>query len=223
MQRCRVSSVGGGGTSVAVSVATAAPVFHADDSSSLPTGFVSAELAATPALTPTTPDGESDVGGVAARVYDALRSRLAGVDIDLALAGDAVSLNPLRARAETDANLILHVNATDVVALMGRADAAIGAGGGSTWERACLGLPTLAVIVAENQRETIERLTQDGVLLSVSLDDPDFEEALNGAFDRLSDAAIRANLANGAARLCDGQGADRAAEALLARIARKAG
>ena len=108
------------------------------------------------------------------------------------------------------------MNATDVAALMGAADLAIGAGGGSTWERAALRLPTLAVIVAENQRRMIERLAQDGGLLSVDLDQPDFETALAAAYDRLQDAGLRRKLADRAAALCDGQGADRVAQALLA-------
>ena len=160
--------------------------------------------------------GLSDPGGVALRVHEALRSRLAGVPVDLALAEGVQSLPALRARAAGDPHLHLHVNATDVAALMGAADLAIGAGGGSTWERAALRLPTLAVIVAENQRRMIERLAQDGGLLSVDLDQPDFETALAAAYDRLQDAGLRRKLADRAAALCDGQGADRVAQALLA-------
>ena len=160
--------------------------------------------------------GLSDPGGVALRVHEALRSRLAGVQVDLALAEGVQSLPALRARAAQDPNLHLHVNAADVAALMGAADLAIGAGGGSTWERAALRLPTLAVIVAENQRRMIERLAQDGGLLSVDLDQPDFETALAAAYDRLQDGTLRQALADRAAAQCDGQGADRVAQALLA-------
>ena len=160
--------------------------------------------------------GLSDVGQVAARVYGALRAQLAGVEVDLALAGDAPSLPELLRMAERDAGLHLHVNATDVVTLMGRADVAIGAGGGSTWERACLGLPTLAVIVAENQRDTIERLTRDQVLLSVDLREPDFDRVIRSRFNQLVKPRVRQTLSNRVFDLCDGQGADRVAEALLA-------
>lgn len=47
----------------------------------------------------------------------------------------------------------VHVDATEVAALMTRADLAIGAGGTMTWERNCLGLPTLTLIIADNQLE----------------------------------------------------------------------
>jgi UDP-2,4-diacetamido-2,4,6-trideoxy-beta-L-altropyranose hydrolase len=162
--------------------------------------------------------GLSDVGAVAARVYGALREALAGVQVDLVVAQDAPSLPRLRGWARNDGNLALHIDSPSIGELMAQADAAIGAGGASTWERACLALPTLAIIVAENQRRMIERLAVDGALLSVDLEAPDFELDLRQAFARLSDLSLRAQIAERSAALCDGQGAERAAEALLARL-----
>ena len=163
--------------------------------------------------------GLSDPGGVALRAYDALRSRLRALTVDLALAVDADSLPGLRQRAAQDPNLQLHVNATRVEALMAAADLAIGGGGGATWERAALRLPSLAVIVAENQREIITRMAANHCLLALSLDRPDFATALRAAYDQLLDAGLRRALAESAADLCDGRGADRVAQALLARWA----
>ncbi len=163
--------------------------------------------------------GLSDVGAVAARAYGALRAVLSSTKVDLVVASDAESLAILRGWAQTDANLTLHIDCHTVGELMAQADAAIGAGGASTWERACLGLPTLAVVVAENQRPMIERLTADGVLLSVDLAAGDFEPRLRQAYNSLCDLTLRTRLAERASALCDGQGAARAAEALLACLA----
>lgn len=44
--------------------------------------------------------------------------------------------------------------------LMSQADLAIGAGGTATWERMCLGLPTIVVSLADNQRPASEALAQ---------------------------------------------------------------
>jgi UDP-2,4-diacetamido-2,4,6-trideoxy-beta-L-altropyranose hydrolase len=163
--------------------------------------------------------GLSDVGAVAARAYGALRASLASTRVDLVVASDAQSLPTLRGWAQTDANLALHIDCQAVGDLMAQADAAIGAGGASTWERACLGLPTLAVVVAGNQRSMIERLTTDGVLLSVDLEANDFEPRLRQAYEDLCDRALRARIAERGSALCDGQGADRAAQAVLAALA----
>ena len=48
--------------------------------------------------------------------------------------------------------------------LIARADLAIGAGGATTWERACLGLPTLVVAIAANQLPFAEALDQVGYI-----------------------------------------------------------
>jgi UDP-2,4-diacetamido-2,4,6-trideoxy-beta-L-altropyranose hydrolase len=44
--------------------------------------------------------------------------------------------------------------------LMVQADLAIGAGGATTWERMCLGLPTVVISIADNQRPASEALAE---------------------------------------------------------------
>ncbi|MCF5868713.1 UDP-2,4-diacetamido-2,4,6-trideoxy-beta-L-altropyranose hydrolase [Aeromonas veronii] len=51
-----------------------------------------------------------------------------------------------------DLPLILLRQSDQMADLMSRRDFAIGAAGGMTWERACLGLPTLAVPIVDNQQ-----------------------------------------------------------------------
>lgn len=46
--------------------------------------------------------------------------------------------------------------------LMANADLAIGAAGSTTWERACLGLPSLLLCLADNQRPSIEAVATQG-------------------------------------------------------------
>ncbi|MFB2829268.1 UDP-2,4-diacetamido-2,4,6-trideoxy-beta-L-altropyranose hydrolase [Aeromonas jandaei] len=52
----------------------------------------------------------------------------------------------------TDLDLALLRQSDQMADLMSRHDFAIGAAGGMTWERACLGLPTLAVPIVDNQQ-----------------------------------------------------------------------
>ena len=47
---------------------------------------------------------------------------------------------------------------------MSEADLAIGARGATTWERLCLGLPSLVVTLAENQRPIAEELSRRGLV-----------------------------------------------------------
>jgi UDP-2,4-diacetamido-2,4,6-trideoxy-beta-L-altropyranose hydrolase len=60
-------------------------------------------------------------------------------------------------------NLHFHCQVSNMADFMTQADLALGAGGSTTWERCCLGLPTLAVIIAENQAEMTETAARHGL------------------------------------------------------------
>ena len=59
------------------------------------------------------------------------------------------------------------VNVNNMAEIMAGADVAIGAAGGSAWERCCLGLPTLLVVMADNQRNGARALQESGATLSI--------------------------------------------------------
>jgi UDP-2,4-diacetamido-2,4,6-trideoxy-beta-L-altropyranose hydrolase len=59
---------------------------------------------------------------------------------------------------------ICHIQTTRIAELMAEADLAIGGGGTATWERCCLGLPTISFCVAENQRKLIVDAAFAGLL-----------------------------------------------------------
>ena len=162
--------------------------------------------------------GLSDVGGVAARAVAAIRPLLPHAHLHLALASGAQSLPSLRGLAAADPSLSLHVDTTDVAELMLSADIGVGAGGGATWERCCLGLPSVAVVVADNQRPVIEALQAQGVLIGVDMAQNGWESLLQTAVTRLADLETRRRLRLLATAACDGRGAERVAEALLARL-----
>jgi UDP-2,4-diacetamido-2,4,6-trideoxy-beta-L-altropyranose hydrolase len=60
-----------------------------------------------------------------------------------------------------------HVQTSRMAELMMAADLSIGAGGSATWERCCLGLPTIILVIAENQSKASNDLAQAGVILNL--------------------------------------------------------
>ena len=64
-----------------------------------------------------------------------------------------------------------HVQTDKIAELMAQADLAIGAGGAATWERCCLGLPTLVIGTADNQKRQIADAARDGLIYSPDLTD----------------------------------------------------
>jgi UDP-2,4-diacetamido-2,4,6-trideoxy-beta-L-altropyranose hydrolase len=61
----------------------------------------------------------------------------------------------------------LHVQTQRMAELVCAADIAIGASGSSTWERCCLGLPTLSLVLADNQREAAGELGEAGIIVNL--------------------------------------------------------
>lgn len=160
--------------------------------------------------------GLTDVEGITGRVARALGPAFPELILDVILGDMAPSLPTLREAAKADAALRLHVNSHAMAELMSHADIAVGAGGSSTWERAVLGLPTVTVVLAENQRAMALAMARDGLVLATDAADGDFEARLVEAVRRLvDDSALRRHLCEASAALCDGRGAERAAEALL--------
>jgi UDP-2,4-diacetamido-2,4,6-trideoxy-beta-L-altropyranose hydrolase len=64
-------------------------------------------------------------------------------------------------------NTIFHCQVNNMAELMANADLAIGAGGTATWERCFLGLPSLTVVVADNQDEVTTAVAQAGATIKI--------------------------------------------------------
>jgi UDP-2,4-diacetamido-2,4,6-trideoxy-beta-L-altropyranose hydrolase len=58
----------------------------------------------------------------------------------------------------------LYVQIADIAKIMAKADFALGAGGATTWERFCLGLPSVVVTTAENQVNVNTGLSRGGFI-----------------------------------------------------------
>ena len=161
--------------------------------------------------------GLTDVGGITARVVQALAPSLVDLQVDIVLGQGAPSLADLAPLASRDPRLTLHVDTTGMAALTAAADIAIGAGGSSVWERCCLGLPTLTLVLADNQRESAERLAAFGAAAVLEVGEADFAARLVAGFSTLrADPPCLAEMSAAASGLCDGLGAGRAAQRLLA-------
>ena len=86
--------------------------------------------------------------------------------------------------------------------LMLNADLAIGAGGSTSWERCCLGLPTLLCVLADNQRNSAESLEELGAVIIIENLKEDLR-LITESFGLLNDVS------NNAKSICDGLGCAR--------------
>jgi UDP-2,4-diacetamido-2,4,6-trideoxy-beta-L-altropyranose hydrolase len=167
--------------------------------------------------------GLTDVGGITARIVERLRPRIGEAGLDIVLGAGAPSLAGLTKVARRDGRLAVHVDTPHMARLTAEADIAVGAAGSSAWERCTLGLPTLMIVLAENQRPAAEALAERSAALVADISSLDFEAQFDRALTRLMvDADLRRRLAAASSDLCDGLGAGRVATAFLQRIRQSA-
>ena len=61
-------------------------------------------------------------------------------------------------------NITLHSNLSSLAPIILNADFAVGAGGATNWERLCLGLPSIVISIAENQKPVSNNLHNMGMI-----------------------------------------------------------
>jgi RimJ/RimL family protein N-acetyltransferase len=104
---------------------------------------------------------------------------------------------------------------TDMGELLISCDAAVGAAGTSVWERCVLGIPTLLISFAENQRAGMIALDKAGAGVALGDDrSEDWKAKLGDALIMLSNADVLRVYSESASAICDGLGADRVAHAI---------
>lgn len=108
----------------------------------------------------------------------------------------------------------IRVNVSDMAELMANSDLVIGAPGSSSWERACLGVPSFVVVLAENQRRIAEELQKKGVVKVVD-GGKEMSSALHLVFEEFANADSLRAMSAQASLLTDGLGTDRVLQQLL--------
>lgn len=118
--------------------------------------------------------GGVDKDNVTGQVLDALTTCDLPADLQISVVMGASA--PWRESVTAQAGALpwpteVVANVSDMARRMAEADLAIGAAGSTSWERCCLGLPTLMVVLADNQRGIAQSLEEGGASLTVDLAD----------------------------------------------------
>ena len=113
------------------------------------------------------------------------------------------------------------VNVIDMAKIMSDSGLAIGAAGSTSWERCCLGLPTLLVVLADNQRRIASGLESAGVAIALGLHNGDqFSVKLKNAVMHLvNNENVLVTLSQAAAKVTNGCGTNLVATQMLRKYA----
>lgn len=143
----------------------------------------------------------------------------AALAVDVVLGSAAPWLDDVRqccARAPWPGRL--HIDHRDMAALMAACDLAIGAAGATSWERCCLGLPTLMVAIAANQHPIAQALAHAGAGCNLQADAARDSAQLGAALQAMTAADQLQRASRAASALVDGLGTMRVCDALLTRM-----
>ncbi len=156
--------------------------------------------------------GGADPDNVTLKVIQALQEvTVEGLEAIVVVGGSNPHYEKLLAVVEKSEVLIeLRRNVTNMPELMAWADVAIAAGGSTTWELAFMGLPSLLIVLADNQKAIVDRL--NSVEVAVSLGWHYFVSGsliLRKVGQLTKDEKRRSQMAKLSQDLIDGDGGDR--------------
>lgn len=159
--------------------------------------------------------GGSDITGETLKVVQAIPL----IENNLQMEFDVVvgSLNPqkdiIREYCLRGGNINFFCQINNMADLMEEADLAIGSGGSVTWERCCVGLPSIVIPVAENQIEPMKQLEKLGVIKAYQGERSaeGYSKAIN---EFLDESESRLTMSTLGQALYDGYGVERVAKIL---------
>lgn len=132
--------------------------------------------------------GGADSFNQTSLVLDALRElQLDGVEINVVVGRSNPHLIEIQKLCETICGAAFHCQINNMAELMNKADLAIGAGGSTTLERMCMGLPSVITTLAKNQLEQNMHLESQGLIRLVGtvgeVDVPAYKQVIAAAIE----------------------------------------
>ncbi len=137
------------------------------------------------------------------------------IEVDVIVGANNKHRVQIEAISNARPRTVLYGPRSHLADLMASADLSIGAAGGTTWERMCLGLPSLVISVAENQLPGARSLAKQKLIKYVGHHSDNVSEALKRDLHYLiNDESELRQLTVRNQQLVDGMGAMRVVEAL---------
>jgi UDP-2,4-diacetamido-2,4,6-trideoxy-beta-L-altropyranose hydrolase len=115
--------------------------------------------------------GGSDPTDEIGKTLDALSTldvlKKNAIIVDIIAGGANWHQAEIKKRCEVQSNYNYYGHTSHMAQMMQQADLMIGAGGTTTWERCYMGLPSLTIVVADNQIETTQAVAKVGATINL--------------------------------------------------------
>lgn len=163
--------------------------------------------------------GGVDKDNSTGRVLDVLKSGPipSNCSISVIMGAEALWLDSVKAQAAVlPRDVEIEVGVGDMARKMADADLAIGAAGSTSWERCCLGLPTVLLALADNQIAVAKHLDDQGAALYLGkFGRAGWPERLKAVLSAIiADVRCLGDISRAASLLVDGRGALRVVDAM---------
>lgn len=110
----------------------------------------------------------------------------------------------------------IYIQPRDLTEIMKDTDLAIAAAGSNTWERCCLGIPSIIVVVAENQQLIAQTIEMENCGMKVDFQKHDSKSVLRAAIENLiKNPALVKSFSRNSLALTSGDGATLVAKGML--------
>jgi UDP-2,4-diacetamido-2,4,6-trideoxy-beta-L-altropyranose hydrolase len=128
--------------------------------------------------------GGTDPTNETVKALDALALLDNNIKINVVVGSSNTRKDQIREYCDRYPNFFFHCQVSNMAELMNEADLAIGAGGTTTWERCYLGLPSITIIVADNQIELTDAVSKFGASVNLGFS---HEVTSNQIFEAVKD------------------------------------
>jgi len=170
--------------------------------------------------------GGVDQGNASLKVISALRLAAKTMPIAATIVAGVANPNLTSLREEVgqqartrDLSIDLVFDTHEMAALMANHHLAVGAAGTSSWERCAMGLPTINLILAENQQEICGWLAATGASVNLGWAKSLHPETLAATILQLAqDPEKYTRMVNAAYSVCDGRGCARVLDIVSSQI-----
>lgn len=142
---------------------------------------------------------------------------LAGLKLDIVVGAAYVSDTKLNDIVTQHGSATIYGQLPDLANLMSTVDLAIGAAGATTWERCCMGLPSILVVCAPNQEAIGEAICKSGAAIIIY---PGYDLVIHireKVIDLCKDTAKYLMLSNNSRKICDGLGVLRISKKMISK------
>jgi len=139
---------------------------------------------------------------------------------DIAIAVVIGASNPVKNELETLTkrmpNTACYFQVENMAELMAHVDLCLGASGSTTWERCCLGLPSIVMVLADNQKDIAEELEKEGVVVNLGWHEDVTEMDIKNAVENLlADSDKRGKMNLKGKEMVDGIGIKKVVEKII--------